>query len=64
MTMFQVRAFSASEPTSAADQANEWLRDQGTATKAIESITVTESASLDSLGRRRPSYTVWVVYQE
>jgi hypothetical protein len=62
--MFQVRAFSASEPSSAAEQANEWLRDRGTESKAIESITVTESASLDSLGRRRPSYTVWVVYRE
>jgi hypothetical protein len=61
--MLQVRAFCASVPTHAADAANKWLRDEAHG-KAITTITATESVTLDTLGRRRCSYTLWIVYEE
>lgn len=62
--MLQIQAFSSTIPNHAADAANEWLRDQATRGKAITSITATESVTLDSIGRRRCSYTLWIIYQE
>lgn len=62
--MLQVLSFCSSVPDRAAKEANEWFREETTRSRRIISVTATESASLDSLGRRRPSYTVWVVYEE
>lgn len=59
--MLQVQAFSASL---SAHAANEWLHNEASRGKAITSITATESVSLDSIGRRRCSYTVWIIYEE
>lgn len=62
--MLQVQAFSASLSDHAANAANEWLRNEAPRGKAITSITATESVTLDSIGRRRCSYTLWIIYEE